>query len=186
MKLIKGIAVSLACWGVVFPQAGAMAANPQHTPVVDTVKAPAAVDVALGPGGTFSGQVVNAQGIGIDGAVVSVRQLDKVVAQTVSDREGRFTLTNLRGGTYEVVAGHGQQVSRFWAPETAPPAARSSLVLVSDEQVTRGQFFDGFGGSPLLTLGVGGLAVGSLVLGIINHNKLDHIHDDIERLANSP
>jgi hypothetical protein len=193
MKLIKGVAISLACWGLVFPHPAVMAAG-QNTAVKTASKSqmPVTTDVALAKGGTFTGQVVNAQGKGLDGATVSVQQSGREVARTVTNKEGHFAVTNLRGGTYEVVAGQSRNTYRFWAANAAPPSAKSQTLIVSDAQVARGQWCDSGcdtgcgGGVDAITLALLGAAITGTVFGIINYNNIKDIEDRVDQIPVSP
>ncbi len=191
MKLIKGVAISLACWGLVFPHPSVMAAG-QNTPAKNTSKSqtPVTTDVSLAKGGTFTGQVVNAQGKGLDGATVSVQQAGREVARTVTNKEGHFAVTNLKGGTYEVVAGQSRNTYRFWAANAAPPSAKSQTLIVSDAQVSRGQWCDdgcgGAGGVDAITLALLGAAITGTVFGIVNYNNIKDIEDRVDQIPVSP
>ena len=184
MKLFKGVVVSLACWGAVCPQAGLMAADAAQKPAAKAPAAPQVIDVALSTGGTFTGQVVDSQGRGLDGAAVVVRQADREVAKTVSNKEGYFSVTNLKGGTYQVAAGQSQGVYRFWAPNTAPPSAKAKVLMVSGKAATRGQIGGG-GGTGLLI--AGGLAIlGTTIYTAVETNKNGDDIKEIQDTLNSP
>jgi len=93
--------LGLACLGVVAPQTDLWAASPKRDVKSSRVpKAPQVFDVSLTPGGTFTGHVVDSQGIGFEGAVVSIHQGNREVARTVTDRNGTFVSKNLRRGIY--------------------------------------------------------------------------------------
>src|SRR3990172_2879606 len=102
-RLLRGTAaVGLACWTFAAQQAAVEAASPKKETKQATKTAQIAkvVDVTLASGGVVTGQVVNAQGLGLDGAVVSIRQGNREVAQVVTDKNGNFTAENMRGGVY--------------------------------------------------------------------------------------
>jgi len=132
LRIIQRAAVGLACLGVIVPQAQLSAAAPRdHDQAV--------VDVALGPGGTLIGQVVDDQGIGIDGAAVSIRQGDQEAARVVTNKNGWYQADNLRGGFYQVVGGQGAGLFRLWAANTAPPSAQTGALVVSSTNTVRAQ-----------------------------------------------
>jgi hypothetical protein len=162
-RILQGAAVSLACWGIVLPQSRLLAAAPTteagmtrpvqtvpETPrpavkkslrlakAVRTVQ-PAVADVGLSAGGTVTGQVVDPHGRPLEGQLVSIRTTEGEVAKAVTDRNGNFVVSSLAGGVYHVAAGQGQNIFRFWAPETAPPSARPQAVVVSGKTVVRAQ-----------------------------------------------
>jgi hypothetical protein len=95
-------------------------------------------DLSLGANGTLAGQVVNSQGLAQAGAQVKVLQQEKQVAATTSDANGNFSIAGLRGGVHQIAAGDGVHVYRFWSANTAPPAATSRAMVVSDSNIVRG------------------------------------------------
>ena len=96
-------------------------------------------DVALAPGGLLRGHVVDAKGVAMKGAPVSVWHENYQVAQTVTDENGQFSVTGLRAGVHRLQAGQGGDVYRFWTAEAAPPGAQPGSVVVPGEAVVRGQ-----------------------------------------------
>jgi hypothetical protein len=127
----------LACLGMLISgpvvQAATAEGGPRRSPGGEAFTV---TDVALGSGGTLDGQVVDAQGKPLAGTEVAIRHLASEAARTVSDASGRFRVTGLRGGAYEIVAGPRSTVCRLWAAQTAPPSARpAALVVVGDEHV---------------------------------------------------
>ncbi|MCA9162608.1 MAG: carboxypeptidase regulatory-like domain-containing protein [Planctomycetales bacterium] len=134
------LAVALSCALVTLPQL-AQAASPA---AVQTA-APVVHDVALQSGGVFHGQALTATGQPNAGVTVTVARDNQVIAQTVTDKSGEFTVSNLNGGLYQVVVGQEGMMFRLWAPNTAPPAAKQQATLVTGAEVYRGQ-----GGHPVL------------------------------------
>ena len=188
MKLIKGVVVSLACLGTVCPQALMAADGAQKPAAKAPAAAPQVVDVALSTGGTFTGQVVDSQGHGLDGAAVSVRQADREIAKTVANKEGYFSVTNLKGGTYQVSAGQSQGVYRFWAPNTAPPSAKAKVLMVSGKTAVRGAMGGANAGTGLGIIAAGA-AFAALGVNIANNNKISDQGDQLDRIEqelNSP
>ncbi len=181
-RIVRRAAVGLACLGTMLPQSGAFAEAPQVLPQPKAVAAPAIIDVALTNGGTMTGAVVKADGSAVEGAVVTMRQGTQQVAQVVTDSNGRYAVTNLRAGVYQVAAGQDQSIYRVWAPETAPPSARPAAVLVTGQQVVRGQF----GGVDFVTLTTLGAAITGVTLAGINYSKLNDLEDDVAKIPTSP
>jgi hypothetical protein len=100
-------------------------------------------DVALRDGGLLVGQVVDTQGVPQAGAVVTIRQGEHEVVRTTTDQNGTFAAKGLRGGQYQLETENGISTCRLWAADTAPPAARQSALVVSGNDVVRGQFGGG-------------------------------------------
>jgi len=181
MKKIRGIAVTLACLGLMFPQGKILAATPKaaEKPVAKApVKGP--IDVALAKGGTFQGRMVNDKGDNVEGAAVVIRQAGRVVAETTTDEEGRFSVKSLRGGTYEVKAGKVDGVCRLWSHDTAPPSAAGEITIVSHTKVVRGQDDEGYfypgTVDPWLATAIG-LGTASLIVGLIAIKKANDAKD---------
>ncbi|QEG36168.1 hypothetical protein Pr1d_34770 [Bythopirellula goksoeyrii] len=136
------------------------------------------LDISLQTGGVLSGKVVTAAGNVQPGLPVVVRAGGEELATTKTDPSGNFQVAGLKGGVVEVAAAGTQGNCRLWAPGTAPPAAQPGLLVVSQDQVVRGQncgsrvgcgtgVFGGQGGGvlgfmldhPLVTAGVIGTAI---------------------------
>lgn len=124
---------AIACVGMLVPQSALAEAS--H---IDQV-----ADVALRDGGLFVGKVVNAHGKPIADTEVTLRQAGVEVAATKTNQEGVFAAQGLRGGQYEVVADGGSVAYRLWAPETAPPAASTSALVVTGGEVINGNYGGG-------------------------------------------
>lgn len=153
-KLFRIHVIALVCVGLLLP----------HT-VLGAAPAPKVKinDVALGNGGTLTGQVVDQQGLGLAGAKVAVLQQGRKPAQTVTDRTGKFQVAGLSGGTAKVMTANGQGVYRLWAAKTAPPAAKPSALLLTNGPVVRGNYQMGMGGWLLPALAAGGVIAGVAV-----------------------
>lgn len=134
MKILvaQRVAAALACFGMLIQPALAGA------PVVES--APVVADIALSEGGVFVGKVVTAQGAPLGNVSVSLQQSGREVATTTSDAEGVFAVQGLRGGLYQVVSEGGMVSYRLWAPNTAPPAANQSALIVTGGSVINGQY----------------------------------------------
>lgn len=180
MKKIRGLAVTLACLGMMFPQARILAAAPKAAdkPVVKAVAAKSPIDVALAKGGMFQGHLYDDKGKAIEGAPVVIRQAGRVVAETTTQEDGLFELKNLRGGTYEVKAGKVDGVCRLWSPNTAPPAAVSEVTVVSGTNIVRGQDGGFFPGAiDPIDVALFSIGIAALITGIIAINKADEAKD---------
>ena len=133
MKFLKSVntfAVMLACAGLIVGQ---------------TVQAASPIirDVALQPGGVLNGQVLNDQAIAQAQAKIAVVHKGKPLTVTETDKDGRFVLTGLEPGVYELHLAEGGGAYRAWAPRTAPPVAEQSVLLVQDGRTVRGNHHPG-------------------------------------------
>lgn len=137
-RYLKAFAVTVATCGLMLP-ADVLAGEPSQASKTQDRKSPAIVDIAISPDGTVSGQVVDPQGRGQTGTTVSVRQGGREAARVLTDERGVFAIDHVRPGVYQVVAKEGYGLFRFWAPRTAPPAAKKKVLIVPGHVIVRGQ-----------------------------------------------
>ena len=126
----------------------------------------------------MTGQVVDGQGIGLDGAVVTFLRGKQKIASTVTDRRGDFVVRNLSGGTYDVVAGQGHALFRCWVQNTSPPSATHKPVIVSATRVIRGQS----GGVDIITLTTFALGVAAVTTSAISLHKAIDLEDEVAKI----
>ena len=161
--ILKALASGLACLGMIVPTCSLQADVNVVTPSPQTdPPSPVKIDVVLQHDGLLSGQVVGTGGERLGGAPVSLRSPDGKVANVITDQSGRFYVSRLRNGTYQIVAGpakgiYGTGVFRIWDPASAPPSARQSATV----RVVRGQEGSCFSclGNPWVILGIIATAV---------------------------
>jgi hypothetical protein len=96
-------------------------------------------DVALGQGNVLWGQVLDSDGKPQAGIAVSVCLPDRQLSSTRADGAGRFSFLEVPSGVYILRAGAASCTCRLWAPETAPPGAKSGILLVADATPVRSQ-----------------------------------------------
>ena len=130
--IVKGLAVSVAVLGFCLAQPLLASTPVKQSPVV--------VDVALGQGGVFLGQVVDTNGAVKANVPVSLRLGNRELAQAKADAKGYFAFSGLRGGVYQVIADKGVASCRVWAGRTAPPTAQKVALVVSGQGLVRGQY----------------------------------------------
>ncbi|MCA8983779.1 MAG: carboxypeptidase-like regulatory domain-containing protein [Planctomycetaceae bacterium] len=118
-------------------------------------------DIALNTQGQLKGMAVDGQGSPLEGAKVKVIRNNEVVATTVTSREGKFEVSGLSTGIYEIQAGQGGGSLRVWENAVAPPTAKHNLLIVSGAttRAQAGLFLD-----PLDTITLG-LAITGVALG---------------------
>lgn len=176
-RFLSKALLALACGGILIPMS-ASAAEP--APRATKPAAPRSIvsDVTLTEKGSLAGKVVDGQGRPLDGAKVVVRQGNRDVAKTMTDKTGSFSVPNVKGGVYQIAAGEGTGTYRVWTANAAPPSAKPGALVVSSKEVVRGQI--GGGGA---LLGVGGLAAGGagLGLGAYSVQQANNAQDDAEQ-----
>ncbi len=174
--------VALACIGMVIPQAAFAAPKAATVPVVK------ARDVALNTTGDLTGAVLNATAKPVDGAKVVLTQNGKAVAQTISKKDGTFTLPQVKSGSYDIAVGEAKAPIRVWKSEAAPANAVRKMALASEGVIRAQDGYDGggggvIGGLDIITLIVITASTGALVLGAINQSDLNDIKDQLDQLV---
>lgn len=138
LSFVRGVLLTGATVGLVLPSAG-IAAGPTVPPRAAAEATKLAVyDVALQTDGGLRGQVVDGQGVAAKNVEVAIGQGGKIVGSTHTDHDGRFQLTGLRGGVYQVATPGSIAVYRLWSEQTAPPAAKPAALIVDKPTTVRG------------------------------------------------
>jgi len=135
---LKAVAITLACLALLVPEAAVLGAEPQEACSLPPATLPV-VDVALGPGQTLEGTVLDPDGARVADAPVVLLDGSRRLASTETDSDGRFVFGRVRGGVYGVEAAGVVRVCRAWAPNTAPPAANQALLMITEEPLVRGR-----------------------------------------------
>jgi hypothetical protein len=142
------------------------------TPGVNGAKLPSNIkipDLTLGDKGALTGQAVDAQGKPKAMYRIRVEQHGEKIGETATDAKGRFRVEQLRGGVCHVITDDATFVCRCWTEETAPPASRTQLLVISQEGVERGQRPIGEAiGNPLL---IGTVIAAAVAIPIAIHNS---------------
>ena len=141
LRVLRILAVSLGCVGIVLPAPALEAAPPVSRGAIPTapIQGKRLVgDVELDAAGWMDGQVFHGQGLPVAGVPVVLRRLGHEVGRTRTDAAGRFRFGPLRGGMYELSAGEHGRVVRAWAATTAPPGSNNVTLIVIGDAV-RGQ-----------------------------------------------
>ena len=132
MRVLKTSITGIACFSI----ASTILLASEHENVID---------IQLQHQGTLQGHVVDSQGRPVD-THVAILKNGNLVSRTTTDQRGAFSITGLRGGVFQIKTQRGVGVYRLWTPNTAPPMARASLMLV-DGPVVRGQLLGGASGA---------------------------------------
>lgn len=134
-RSLRSVSVGLACLGLILPGSvvnGAQPVNLLHR-VAPTY------DVKLDQRGTLRGFVLDAKGFPQVGIALVVRHSGRNVATTRTDKLGRFSVSGLRSGYYQLLTGANETRFRLWAVRTAPPHARPAAQIILGSDVVRGQ-----------------------------------------------
>ena len=163
-KWLQAVAITTACVGIIIPTRCLRADEP-----INVGQRDAAVDVALGEDGSLTGIVVDGSGLPKASLPIHIQQFQTNVASPTSDDGGEFRCQLKSGGIYLLAAGDQVVILRCWAPGTAPPHARTRLVVQTSD-VVRGQIHPAACGlaNPWVITGV---AIAAIVIPVALHNN---------------
>lgn len=170
--------VCLLCSQVLVSAAQPLPTSPA-TPRKDVV-----IDVQLGTDASLSGLVVDARNRPRVATVVTVLQGRRIVARGSTDDRGRFAITGMSGGLYQLNIEGTQRTCRAWVSGTAPRSAVVETRIVVNRPVVRGQESpvvrgqDGLFGDPAISTGVTtALIVGGIIGAMFLIAELDENDD---------
>ena len=166
MTRFSKVAAFLAAMGLIVPQvpAGEITRAPQavEKPVSNHVS-----NVVLAEGRTLHGRVVQGDGQTLDGVKVELWRGNQVIASTLTDEDGQFSIPNTANGLYLVRSHTATEVVRAWEQDSAPPNSVSAATLTAESNVVRGQ--SGADGTGWMVLGavivVSGTGAGAIEYG---------------------
>jgi len=122
-------------------------------------------DIALDDDRNLRGRFIDSDGVPIDGAVVTLKQSDRVIARSTTLLDGTFQIDRVPAGTYRLSCGAASGQIRCWPSEAAPPNAVVDGVTFQDS-VVRGQAVALapalFGSSAITTAAASGVAIGGV------------------------
>jgi len=147
-RFFERVVVALIGLGIVIPQMSVQAADTKTAgkPAGRRLASSTIQDYALTSGGTLTGRVVDGTGRAMEGATVTLYRGKAEIAATTTDKQGVYTVRNVKAGAYTLAAADQVTHCRLWAENTAPPAAKSQALLVTGQNVARGK-----GSAPFLT-----------------------------------
>ena len=164
VRFFRCAAATLALAGI-FGNQLTLAASPATPRPAAPAHRVAVRDIALLDGGVLRGQVVDAAGAAQANTKVAIARQDAVVATLTTNADGRFEVAGLSGGVYQIISAHSGGAFRIWSARTAPPAAEREVLLVTGEDVVRGQ---GAPGGALRWLGnpwvLGGIVATAIIV----------------------
>jgi hypothetical protein len=159
---------------VLLPMQQLLAANPQITssaPAASAAPAGVVRDLALQPGGEMKGKVLDAQGQPCARVAIRVVRTsdENAVATTQTDVQGQFAVNGMTGGLYRLETPAGASIYRLWAPNTAPPAAVNSALVLQGDPTVRGNL-GGIGWLGWTLIGLGVAAAVAIPLALTDDN----------------
>lgn len=182
-RIVKGAAVGLATLGLVVPQAPAYADVAQPKPVTSKTTAATRIpDIVMTAPGTVSGRVCDHTGKVLEGAKVDLKQNNKTIATTMTDKDGIYSFKNVKSGMYQMSSGNTEGIFRVWNEKTAPPTAKGHALLVMGENGARGQFGSVDPTLVILTAGV----IAAVVLSAIAIQRIDSVSSQVNQIPVSP
>jgi len=165
--------VFLTCLGLIAAQTPLYAASPQsHTASGPAPSASQVIDIALGTDGVLNGRAVDGNGNQLAAAPVEIHYGDQAVAHAVTDEDGKFSVSQLRGGLHRVVVQNHQAKLRLWTAGAAPPSAHQDVLIVAGDGIVRGEL--PAAGVGLAALGTG-LAIAALIVALDTKSELDDL-----------
>jgi hypothetical protein len=196
VKLVRNLAVVLATVGVVMPIQSLQAGE---TGIAKFRRSAAAItpDVKKSADGQLVGRVVDQTGNTVEGAEVVVRQGKSEIGRIHSDKEGLFSVKDLKPGTYQISTGMTAGSFRVWNEKSAPPVAKKNVMLVLGENGARGQYaayddscppggWGGWGSCDPTILLITAAAVAAVVISAITLSKVNDIQSKVDSLTVSP
>ncbi len=162
MISIRTLARSAACVAVIGMNIPMISA--EIVPVSQTAHVQI-VDIAL-VNGMLQGQLLSTTGHGLSKSTIELRAAGERVAETKTEQNGAFQFPVMKTGLYEITSPNKTVLVRTWQHGTAPPQAKSTL-LITDGSVVRGQG----SGFPLAQIGLLGVTGAAIGVGVSEGNK---------------
>jgi hypothetical protein len=142
---------------------------------------PVISDVVLDANGHLHGNFVDGTGQPLAGRLVVARQGRNQFQAAETNPNGTFELAGLNGGIWSVTVDSQSSLLRTWIHKTAPPAAKSRLLLVRKAPVVRAQSGGGlltmFDSGTLFSVGA---AITGTTLGIVGLTEASDANDDAD------
>ena len=118
--------------------------HPQHAqtfskPITKPITKPTAIDLCVPTGTSIKGRLVTPRGTPVGSANVVIQRGSEPVVTVSTDPEGCFAILALEPGAYTLTDGTWVQPIRIWAEGTAPPVAKTEMLVVTQEPIVAGQ-----------------------------------------------
>ncbi|MDG2380264.1 MAG: carboxypeptidase-like regulatory domain-containing protein [Pirellulaceae bacterium] len=133
LKTHRQLLVILSCLSLVSSGVPAVHAATPAAPQANVSQ-----DVRLDSQGRLRGQLVDRQGKPLPNSLVILQARGKQLSQVQTNHQGDFSFDGLRGGIYQVAGADAGGIYRVWTPNSAPPACKDAVLLVSGDAL-RGQ-----------------------------------------------
>jgi len=185
-KVLKGIAFTLACFGMVFPYQSVMAGQPAQKQRQSRLSV---VDVSLDKQSNLIGRVVNHQNVPEADVAVTLYNAKRELGTVKTNKDGYFVFKHLKGGLYRLKVKNNQQLFRVWTAQAAPPNAGNLLLVKTSKPVVRGQSpfdFTGVGGGTLFQLFEVGALTAAVTLSAVSLSKINDVEDEVNKIPKSP
>ncbi len=185
LRVTKGLAVALACVGLVFPYQTVLGGEPAGR----AAAAARIADVTLGAQGELVGRVVSDQNTPVPNIAVTLFNAFKQLGQTKTDAQGYFVFRGLRSGLYQIRTPGAVTLCRAWDARTAPPKAQRMLVVQRQKPLVRGQDpfdFTGVGGGTLFQVFTVGALAATITLSAVSLSKINDVEDEVAKIPKSP
>jgi hypothetical protein len=125
------------------------------------------IDIALDHDHTLRGRFVDSTGAPIDGALVTLKQSERVIARSTTLADGTFLIERVPSGSYRLSCGSAAGPVRCWTSDAAPPNAVTDGVTFQDN-VVRGQALAVapalFGTTAMTTAAASGSVIGGVAV----------------------
>ena len=100
---------------------------------------PTSIDLCVPTGTSIKGRLVTPRGTPVGSANVVIQRGSEPVLTVITDSEGCFAILALEPGAYTLTDGTWVQPVRIWAEGTAPPVAKTEMLVVTQEPIVAGQ-----------------------------------------------
>ena len=100
---------------------------------------PTSIDLCVPTGTSIKGRLVTPRGTPVGSANVVIERGSEPVVTVSTDSEGCFAILALEPGAYTLTDGTWFQPIRIWAEGTAPPVAKTEMLVVAREPIVAGQ-----------------------------------------------
>ena len=98
-----------------------------------------AIDLCAPTGTRIKGRLVTPRGTAVSGVHVAIQRGPESIFNVLTDSQGYFSLPAFEPGVYTLTDGTWVQPIRIWAEGTAPPVAKTEMLIVVREPIVAGQ-----------------------------------------------